>query len=140
MAELIYDEVQLFGVCLLLGMRLAFFYDIVRIVRLFIRHKDWIIDIEDLVFWLFTAWQVFETLFRYNRGALRAYAFLGMFLGVLVYMLTISRLLLKLAQMIVPYWKKILYFCSKPLGSFRRYIRKMLKNVSSQVKMAMKSR
>lgn len=140
MAALIYDETHLFGICLLLGIRLAFCYDLVRIIRLFIRHKNWVVDMEDLLFWLFTAWHVFETLFRYNRGALRAYAFLGMFLGVLFYMITISAALLKTVGLLVPYWQKALTFFLKPLRISRDHIRKVLKNISSQVKMALKSR
>ena len=48
MAALIYDEVELFVVCLALGMVLAFVYDCVRIFRLFFNHKDWLVDVEDL--------------------------------------------------------------------------------------------
>ncbi len=140
MATLIYDEAWLFVICFLLGIRLAFCYDIIRLLRLFVHHKNWVIDLEDLLFWLFTAWQVFETLFRYNRGALRAYAFLGMFLGVLFYMPTLSKIILKLAGWIVPYWEKTLLFCGKPIQRLKGYIRKLLKNITTQVKMAIKSR
>ena len=102
MATLIHDEVRLFGICFLLGGTLAFFYDCIRIVRMLIRHKDWIVDLEDLGFWLVTAWLVFCTLFTYNRGALRGYAFFGMFLGVVFYALTLSRIILFFVGKMIP--------------------------------------
>lgn len=140
MAALIYDEVELFLVCLALGMVLAFIYDCVRIFRLFFRHKDWLVDIEDLAFWLFTAWLVFRTLFLYNRGALRGYAFFGMFLGVMLYALTLSRLLLFLIGKIVPYWKNFINLIRRPFVIFNRFLRKMLKNITTEVKMAVRGR
>lgn len=140
MAMLIYAEVELFLVCLGLGAILAFIYDMVRILRLFFRHRDWLVDLEDLLFWLFTAWLVFRTLFIYNRGALRGYAFLGMFLGVMLYALTLSRLLLKIAAKLIPYWKKAGNFAKKPFRFLAKFIRKRLKNIITQVKMAVKGR
>ena len=140
MATLIYDEIELFGVCLRLGVFLAFCYDCIRIFRMLFIHKNWVIDLEDLVFWLLTAWITFGTLFIYNRGALRGYAFLGMFLGVLIYALTLSRLLLFLARKFLPCWKKAKAIIRKPFAVMVRFIRKTLKNVVAEVKMAVKSR
>ncbi|MBO5088909.1 MAG: spore cortex biosynthesis protein YabQ [Lachnospiraceae bacterium] len=140
MAELIYDEIQLFLICLMLGAALALVYDGIRIFRLLIPHQDWVVDVEDLVYWVFTAWMVFRTLFYYNQGMLRGYAFLGMFLGMLVYMLTVSRLLLFIVRKLLPYWEKIHAKLQKPLLILQEKMRKSLKNIASEVKMAMKSR
>ena len=140
MADLIYDEVELFGVCLLLGIILAFVYDGFRIFRMLVPHKNAVVDLEDLLFWLFTAWLVFRTLFTYNRGALRGYAFLGMVLGVLVYTATVSRLLLFLAGKMVPYWKKAGTLLCKPFSFLWQSLRKILKNIVTEVKIAIKGR
>lgn len=140
MAVLIYDEVELFLVCFGLGVLLAFIYDVVRIFRLLFRHKDWMVDVEDLLFWIFTAWLVFRTLFTYNRGALRGYAFLGMFLGVILYVLTLSRLLLLIVEKILPYWQKVGNIVKKPFLLLLKFMRKGLKNIITQVKMAVKGR
>lgn len=140
MAMLIYDEVELFLVCLGLGALLAFIYDVVRVFRLLFRHKDWLVDVEDLLFWIFTAWLVFRTLFAYNRGALRGYAFLGMFLGVMLYALTLSRLFLLIVEKMLPYWRKVGDIMKKPFLFFAQFMRKRLKNIITQVKMAVKGR
>ena len=70
MAAFIYDEVRLFLVCMLAGAALALLYDGIRIGRLLFYHRDIFVDVEDLFFWLFTAWVVFRILFAYNRGVL----------------------------------------------------------------------
>lgn len=140
MADLIYDEAHLFVVCMSLGALLALVYDGLRILRLLFQHKDWLVDIEDLVYWIFTAWLVFRTLFHYNQGVLRGYAFLGMFLGVLVYLLTISRLLMRVAKCILPYWDIVKFYGKRPLVAVTVWFRKSLKNIASQVTMAIKGR
>lgn len=140
MAMLIYAEVELFLVCLGLGAILAFIYDMVRILRLFFRHRDWWWIWKICCFGYLLHGQVFRTLFIYNRGALRGYAFLGMFLGVMLYALTLSRLLLKIAAKLIPYWKKAGNFAKKPFRFLAKFIRKRLKNIITQVKMAVKGR
>lgn len=140
MNDFIYGEVELFIVCLLLGGFLALIYDGLRIFRMLLPHCEPVVDVEDLIFWLFTAWMVFRTLFYYNRGALRGYAFLGMFLGVIVYSLTVSRLLLFLAGQIAPCFKKVGGEIRKPFRYMGRSVIKMLKKAVSEVKMAVKGR
>lgn len=140
MTELIHEEITLFGICMVLGASLAFVYDVVRILRMLIPHKDIVVDIEDLVFWVFTAWKVFSTLVVYNHGTLRAYAFLGMFLGVVIYAMTLSKLIIFIVGKIVPYWKKCFSILFYPLGIIKGTTRKMLKNVVTEVKIAIKGR
>jgi len=140
MAELIYDEMSLFLVCLALGAGLAMVYDGLRILRLMISHQDWVVDIEDLCYWIFTAWMVFRTLFYHNQGMLRGYAFLGMFLGMILYLLTVSRLLLHGMKRVLPIWNKMKAQIKKPMCFLREKMRKALKNIVAEVKMAMKSR
>ena len=140
MADLIYDEVRLFAVCLLLGIGLAFIYDIIRVFRRLFKHKDWLVDLEDLLYWIFTGWGVFETLFLFNRGALRGYAFLGLFLGVLLYTLTLSRIFLFLVEKMLPGWNKGKGYLFKPYVFLRNFLRKSLKNIVYQVKMAIRGR
>lgn len=140
MADLIYDETHLFFVCLSLGVVLALIYDGVRILRLLFRHRDWLVDIEDLLYWIFTAWMVFRTLFRYNQGVLRGYAFMGMFLGVVVYLLTLSNLLLRAVKCILPYWNKMKSYGKRPFAAIITRLRKALKNIALEVTMAIKGR
>ena len=140
MADLIYDEVQLFGVCLLLGVELALIYDGIRVLRLLFQHWDWLVDVEDLLYWMYTAWLVFRTLFHYNQGMLRGYAFLGMFLGVILYLGTLSRLLLHGVRRVVPHWNKCKSYMKRPFMKVADKFRKALKTIATEVTMAIKGR
>lgn len=140
MAGLIYSEMRLFGICFLLGMALGLLYDIFRIFRMLIPHKNIFVDLEDLIYWVLTAYLVFRTLFQFNEGKLRGYAFLGMFLGVLIYTLTMRQLLLLIVKKLLPFWIKGMGFAKKPFKRLAGYIRKALKNMVLEVKMAIKSR
>lgn len=140
MADLIYEEMELFGICLLLGAALAAIYDGVRIFRMLFRHVNWLVDLEDLAYWILTGWTVFKTLFYFNRGALRGYAFLGLVLGVVIYVVTLSHLILFLIEKMLPFWNKGKGFLKKPFVLFSNFIRKALKNIILEVKMAVKGR
>lgn len=140
MAGLIYDEMRLFGICFLLGMMLGFLYDLFRIFRMLVPHKNIFVDLEDLLYWILTAWFVFRTLFQFNEGKLRGYAFLGMFLGVLLYTLTFRRLMLFLVKKMLPFWNKGKELVKKPFIALGGNVRKALKNIVSEVKMAIKGR
>lgn len=140
MSDFIYGEFHLLGICILLGMILAGVYDLIRIFRMFVFHKQIIIDLEDLTFWILTTWFVFKTLFQYNQGVLRGYVFLGLLIGVFVYMATISRLVMKVANVLLPIWKRGKRWLKKPLNTIKDIFRKTLKNICIEVKMAIKSR
>jgi len=140
MADLIFDEAHLFAVCVLLGVFLAFVYDVIRIFRYMFKHADWLVDIEDLLYWIYTAWTVFATLFRYNEGILRGFVFVGMFVGTIGYLLTISNVLLCLVRKMLPFWEKIKKHMKAPFGRVKQFLRKTLKNVATSVTMAIRGR
>lgn len=140
MASVIYKEAELFGICLLLGMVLALIYDGLRVFRLLFLHQNWLVDLEDLLFWIFTAGFAFSTLFKYNQGTLRGYAFLGMFLGVIFYICTISRWIIFFMECLLPYWNHGKKIIKKPFEIIVGFAIKILKNLVVQVKMAIRGR
>lgn len=126
--------------CLALGALLALLYDGLRLLRLLFHHWSWLVDVEDLLYWLLTAWLVFRTLFYFNQGALRAYAFFGLLLGVIFYALTMSRWVMWGVEKILPFWNRGKEYIKKPVLFLTGHIRKGLKNVVADVKMAVRGR
>ena len=61
-------QFYLFGMALLWGGGLCLAYDILRIFRRLIRHRGWIINGEDVLYWLAAAAVFYSLLFRYNQG------------------------------------------------------------------------
>ena len=70
-------------------------YDILRALRREIKHADWVVMIEDILFSAFFCWGCYSIFLQKNHGALRAYGLIGMLVGVILYDWTIGRWILK---------------------------------------------
>ena len=79
----------------LMGIYITLVYDGLRILRRVIPHRAWAVSLEDLIFWIFCAVQVFGLLYREGNGSLRWFAVLGAGAGMLLYRKTFSPLLVK---------------------------------------------
>lgn len=93
--EVIRGEAVFFGVAFLVGMGLVLVYDVFRILRRVIRHGTVLIGIEDLCFWLLCTIAVFLLLYQENDGMIRLFAFVGILLGMGIYLAVFSRFILR---------------------------------------------
>ena len=85
-----------------LGMVFSFLYDCICLFRKVIRHGNFWISLEDLIFWVICSWQVFLFLHLEGNGVLRWFAVLGAGIGIWSYF-RIKKLLtvpIKLVKMI----------------------------------------
>lgn len=80
---------------LAMGIFITFVYDLLRIFRRVIPHRNFFVSVEDLFFWCFCAVSVFLMMHRENNGTLRWFAVLGALAGMLVYKKTISSIFVK---------------------------------------------
>ncbi len=83
----------LWFVCLGIGCRLT--YDGLRAIRKEIKHAAIFVMLEDILFCAAACGGCYGLFFAGNNGALRAYGFIGILLGVALYDLTIGRWMLK---------------------------------------------
>ena len=74
----------------LLGVGMAFLYDILRILRRVFAHSTSMVSLEDLAFWIHCAGKVFLLMFHESNGNLRWFAVLGALAGMYLYHRTIS--------------------------------------------------
>lgn len=96
-------ELQLLFASLTVGICLMMVYDGLRVFRTLIPHGNFWTGIEDAVYWAASSITTFLLLFRQNDGILRWYAILGVLMGMLVYNLTVSRILLRLLKKVEKY-------------------------------------
>lgn len=75
---------------LLMGTFITFVYDILRIFRRVFRHRDFLVSLEDLCFWIYCGGEVFLLMYHESDGTLRWFAVLGALLGMLAYRKLIS--------------------------------------------------
>ena len=95
-SETIGQEAAFLGTSILVGAALFLAYDALRIFRRMVPHGNLWIGIEDFLYWLFCTAAVFVLLYRENDGMVRWFAFGGIILGMLLYYVTLSRLLIRI--------------------------------------------
>ena len=98
---------------LLLGGFVSLVYDGFRILRRVIPHKDFVVSLEDMGFWLYCGGRVFLLMHRESDGTLRWFAVLGALTGMLLYRKLISPWLVKYSALVL----------GKLLGLLGRFLR-----------------
>ena len=95
------DQAYLFLVFSLTGVIIGILFDFFRILRRTIRTNNIITYIEDILFWILTGLLILYNIWFFNNGEIRIYMFLGIILGILIYMLTLSSILIKIFSKIL---------------------------------------
>lgn len=112
------------------GIIIGIFFDIFRILRRTFKTPDWITYLEDILFWIVTGIFLLFLLFYFQNGEIRGYVLLGLFFGILIYILTISRhfikISVKLLMMIKNIIKQILLWCWKPFAFLWKILCKII--------------
>lgn len=144
-SESIGQEAYFLGISVLVGMGLFFLYDILRIIRRLVPHGNLWIGAEDFVYWMVCTGAVFVMLYQENDGMVRGFALGGLLVGMGIYYLLLSRLVIRMNVFV---WKKVLGFLGKIFGfflrpagkagkKFGRFFRKQLKKFIRAVKMGL---
>lgn len=101
MSSQIVEETLFLYHSVLLGVFVAVIYDIIRIFRRVVSHNRFFISLEDILYWVFCAWEVFYLLYKESSGVLRWFAILGIALGMFLYMISISRFVVHFISKII---------------------------------------
>jgi len=83
------------------GAAIALVYDLFRILRKAVRTGSLVTYAEDLLFWLIVSVIMFLTIYYSNDGELRAYLFIGACIGVILYALLLSRIVMASSLFII---------------------------------------
>ena len=135
MNTLVLNQTQVFLIFIFCGALVGLLFDVFRILRKSFKTPDFITYIEDILFWMLTCFLLAYALFQYNNGEIRAYLFIGLFIGITLYILLLSKYIIKISLDIITVIKKvavaIFKFLAYPLKIILSIIRKMfLKPVS----------
>ena len=110
------------------GAVLGMLYDCFRILRRVMRHKTITTTIEDAIFWIVSTLLMFAFLLNRNFGDIRAFIFMGLALGAVLYFLMFSRYFTKIAMTILRWLKKLLLVIISPIILILTVIKKRLKS------------
>ena len=125
-SESISQEAWFLWISILVGAGLFFLYDILRIFRRIVPHGNLWIGMEDFLYWLICTGAVFIMLYQENDGMMRGFAFGGLLIGMSLYYLLLSRLVIRINVLV---WTKVLGGLGKIIGLFLRTIGHNLKKV-----------
>ena len=101
-------QLYLFLIFILNGLLIGLLFDFFRILRKAIKTSDLITCIEDIIFWILTGLIILYTIFTYNNGEIRLFMFMAITIGIILYMLLISKFIMEISLKIINFVKKII--------------------------------
>ena len=101
------NQLHLFVGFLIDGILIGFVFDIFRILRKSFKHKNIIIYIQDILFWIITGVILLYSAFILNDGQFRNFMYLGAIVGFFIYLFTLSKAFIKISVSIIAFLKKI---------------------------------
>lgn len=129
------NQAYLFLVFSLTGVIIGVLFDFFRILRRSIKTPNVITYIEDILFWILTGLLVLYNIWYFNNGEIRIYMFLGIILGILIYMSTLSNIIIKIFSKILQTIIKVLEIPFKTIiAIFRKIITAIVKIITKFTK------
>ena len=106
-----------FFIFIILGIIISFIFDIFRILRKKFKTSNFITYIEDILFWILTGILILYSIWFFNNGEIRIFIFLGIIVGILLYIFTLSNIIVKIFSTIFSYIIRILIIPFKTMYS-----------------------
>lgn len=124
------EQLYSFLIFSIVGIIISIIFDVFRILRKTFKTPDIVTYIEDIIFWIITGLIILSSIFLFNNGELRVYIFIGMTIGIIFYMLFISKYFIKVNVFIINFIKniiyKILHIILKPIKNIYKLIKKLI--------------
>ncbi len=128
------NQFYLFLIYIVSGVGISIFFDIFRVLRKSIKTSNFITYIEDAIFWiivgLFLIWEIFTI----SYGELRSYIFIGLLIGVILYLTTISKYFIKINVKILNFFKSIILKIINILKGIYKFILKIINPIYNLIK------
>lgn len=118
------NQAYLFLVFSLTGVFIGALFDIFRALRKSFKTSNIITYIEDIIFWILTGTLIIYNIWYFNDGEIRIYMFLGIIIGILIYLLTLSTIFSKISVLIFNLIKRIIILPLKPTKKICTFISK----------------
>jgi spore cortex biosynthesis protein YabQ len=94
-------ELRFFGMSFYWGMFLLLIYDLLRILRRIVKHNNFFITVEDVIYWITDSVLIFRMMYQQNNGIIRGFSILAMLLGMLFYHAVFSEFLVRVISGII---------------------------------------
>ncbi len=103
-----FSQGQIFIFFFIIGIIIGMIFDIFKTLRKSFKTSDKLTFFEDLIFIIISAYLIILGIIKLNGGEVRFYLFLGIFFGIIIYLLTISNIYGIILYTVVEICKKML--------------------------------
>lgn len=128
---MVLNQAYLFLIFSITGIVIGLLFDFFRILRKSFKTPNTITYIEDILFWVLTGFILLYTIFTFSKGEIRLYMFIGTFIGCIIYMLLLSKFIIKINVKILTAIKKIFF---KPIHFITINIKKFNFKICGKIK------
>lgn len=122
------EQITLFCIFILNGFLIGLLFDFFRILRKTFKTKDFLIYLEDILFWLIAGSSIIYLIFVFNNGSIRMYMLFAIIVGAIAYVKTFSKYVIKINVYILNKIKNIVYITImnvlKPFKSIMYFLQK----------------
>ena len=125
------NQAYLFLIFTLNGVFIGLLFDFFRILRKTFKTLNLITYIEDIIFWILTGISIIFCMYKFSDGSIRLFMFLGLIFGIILYMLTLSKIIIKMFVNIINVIKTIIII---PLKIIKRYLLKPIYKIYQKIK------
>lgn len=95
MDEIIRNQASVLLDSIFIGMVIMALYDVLRFLRRIIRHKRFLRDFEDFIFWIIGGFIVFSLVYSRSDGNIRWFIIVGVMFGAYIYYISFGRFFVK---------------------------------------------
>jgi spore cortex biosynthesis protein YabQ len=100
---------------LLSGLGMGTVFDGYRVVSNELKFPRWWLPVLDVIYWMTAALVVFRVLYASNNGEVRAYVFIGLAIGIVIYYLLLSRVVIVVVKWLIGAVRKLISILLKCL-------------------------
>ncbi len=101
-------------------------YDVFRAIRLSVKQNGFFVFLEDVIFWCVCTAAMWNCLWRFNNGEVRAFEIAGFVIGALLYILTLQKLFFVLFKVIFKNIFKFIHLIFQILLTPPKFLYKIL--------------
>lgn len=128
---MIVNQVYVFFWSIFVGALIALIFDFFRISRRKGNIKNFVVYIQDVLYWIIVAVIIIISAFVTNDGELRGYMFIGYAIGAIFYLMLFSKLFIKIISGILDFIENIINKLVEQMMKIKDKVNFKKKNVNN---------
>ena len=101
-------QVWLFLSTVAAGFVIGLVYDFFRVLRIVVTHRQWLVQLEDVIYWVAVSLLMFYFMLHQNYGEIRFFIIIGAAIGVVIYFCSISPVFIKISVAVIEFLQRVI--------------------------------